>query len=234
MPNLAPTAADSLAEELELFRDLTEAELASVVALLHTTYVPAGCRVPLEDRPDHGLYLLLAGTVKLAIPQVYGTDVIVSILGRGELLGWDDLLEVGGGSVELLALEDVTAAWIEHAQFDHVLGATPALARNLALALAQRLRRANAHIHALAAYGVYGRVAAELLALADDFGGIDGNGDTRICLRLTQDDLAGLVGASRVRVNQVIGSYKRLGYVSVDHDHRITIHDQAALAQHCR
>lgn len=234
MPNLAPTAADSLAEELELFRDLTEAELASVVALLHTTHVPAGCRVPLEDRPDHGLYLLLDGTVKLAIPQVYGTDVIVSILGRGELLGWDDLLEVGGGSVELLALEDVTAAWIEHAQFDHVLGAMPALARNLALALRQRLRRANAHIHALAAYGVYGRVAAELLALAHDFGGIDENGDTRICLRLTQDDLAGLVGASRVRVNQVIGSYKRLGYVSVDQDHRITIHDQAALAQHCR
>ncbi len=52
--------------------------------------------------------------------------------------------------------------------------------------------------------------------------------------RLTQSDLASLVGASRVRVNQVLVYYKQRKYISVDRSYRITVRNRAALAQRCQ
>jgi CRP/FNR family cyclic AMP-dependent transcriptional regulator len=61
----------------------------------------------------------------------------------------------------------------------------------------------------------------------------DGRG-TLIPLRLTQTDLGGLVGASRVRVNQALGYYRKRGDVSLDKEGRITVHDEEALARRAR
>ena len=62
----------------------------------------------------------------------------------------------------------------------------------------------------------------------------NGGGEVLIPLRLTQSDLASLVGASRVRVNQVLVSYKRRKYIAVDRSYRITMRNRAALAQRCQ
>ena len=56
----------------------------------------------------------------------------------------------------------------------------------------------------------------------------------RIPLRLTQSDLAEIVGASRERVNQVIVDFKHRGFISVDPDHRIRVHDRVELARYCQ
>jgi CRP/FNR family cyclic AMP-dependent transcriptional regulator len=52
-------------------------------------------------------------------------------------------------------------------------------------------------------------------------------------MRLTQGELASLVGASRVRVNQVLVFYKDSGYISVDQAYHITVRNEAALAARC-
>jgi CRP/FNR family cyclic AMP-dependent transcriptional regulator len=96
--------------------------------------------------------------------------------------------------------------------------------------LSNRLRLANSQIQALATQDVYGRVARQLLILADTFGRRDQNGDIVVPLRMTQGDLASLVGASRVRVNQALVVFKDSGYISVDAALQITIHNYAALA----
>ena len=83
----------------------------------------------------------------------------------------------------------------------------------------------------LAALDVPGRVAAQLLALAGEYGEPSAGGATRIPLPLTQSDLAALVGASRVRVNQAIAFFKKRGCISVGADHRIIIHNPEPLAQ---
>ena len=59
------------------------------------------------------------------------------------------------------------------------------------------------------------------------------NGDVVIPIRLTQGDIADMVGASRKRVNQVMVTYKRRGLLAVDDESRITIHDAAGLATYC-
>ena len=60
------------------------------------------------------------------------------------------------------------------------------------------------------------------------------DGGIRIPIRLTQNDMAGMVGASRVSVNKVLVHYKERKYISIDPASRITVHDQAALAQRCQ
>jgi CRP/FNR family cyclic AMP-dependent transcriptional regulator len=60
------------------------------------------------------------------------------------------------------------------------------------------------------------------------------DGGVLIPLRLTQTELAGLMGASRVRVNQALGYYRKRGSISVARDGRITVHDEEALAHRAR
>ncbi len=62
----------------------------------------------------------------------------------------------------------------------------------------------------------------------------EAGGEVTIPLRLTQSDLGEIVGASRERVNQVIVELKQRGYISVDPDHRIRVHDRRSLARYCR
>ncbi|RPJ00058.1 MAG: helix-turn-helix domain-containing protein [Chloroflexi bacterium] len=92
---------------------------------------------------------------------------------------------------------------------------------------------ANELVQALAALDVYGRVARQLLAFADKHGEPEPDGSVRILIKLTQKDIADLVGASRKRVNQVMVSFKHQGLISVDADGRITIHRRDGLAKYC-
>jgi hypothetical protein len=100
--------------------------------------------------------------------------------------------------------------------------------------LTGRLRLANEQIQSLTTLDVYGRVARQIMAFAQQNGHATGaNGDIVIPLRLTQTDIADWVGASRVHVNKILGVYKRRRYISVDQDYRITVHNPEALARHC-
>jgi CRP/FNR family cyclic AMP-dependent transcriptional regulator len=107
------------------------------------------------------------------------------------------------------------------------------LADNLVRLLSHRLRFANDQIQALCTLDVQGRLARQILAMADRYGSPEAGGEVRIPLRLTQSDLAEIVGASRERVNQVIVELKQRGLISVDALHRIHVHNRRELARYC-
>jgi CRP/FNR family transcriptional regulator len=77
-------------------------------------------------------------------------------------------------------------------------------------------------------------VARQLLAFVQEYGRPVAEGGIVIPLRLTQTDLAEMVGATRVHVNRVLSNFKKNRYLSEDHRHHITVHDRAALAEYCR
>ena len=81
---------------------------------------------------------------------------------------------------------------------------------------------------------MHGRIAVQLLPFAREYGEPLPDGGVLIPLRLTQTNLGGLVGASRVRVNQVLGYYRRRGNISLDKEGRIIVHDEEALARRTR
>jgi CRP/FNR family cyclic AMP-dependent transcriptional regulator len=143
------------------------------------------------------------------------------------------LLDSSGRPASVVTLEETTSLWLDRATFQGCLETMPVLAFNMMTILSSRLRRANEQIQALSTLNVRGRVARQILVLAQRYGQVDPTGDIHIPIRLTQSDLGSLVGASRERVNGVISDCKRRRELSVDSDHCIVIHDQAALVRTC-
>ncbi len=218
-------------EHVLLFRDVPEESLALMRAALRHKIMPAGRNIVTIDQIGEAAYIILKGTAKVHVEQSDGTDVVLAILGPGEVIGEMGLLDGQGRSANVMTLEEVQLLWVDRATFQGWLETMPLVAYNLALILSRRLRLANAQIQALATLDVYGRVAHQLLTFAAEYGAAGADGSITIPLRLTQSDLADLVGASRVRVNHVLVHFKQEGFIAVGTNHRITLHDVQALRE---
>ena len=219
--------------DLPLFQGLTTEQLSRVRPLLRHRTVPAGTNIITVEQPGELVYVILSGTAKIHVEQPDGRDVILAILGPGEVVGEMSVADRLARSATVKTLEDCRLLWMDHTRFRHCLQTIPEMTYNLVRILSRRLRLADAHIQSLAALDVYGRVARQILAFAQEYGQIAANGDIVVPLRLTQSDLADLVGASRVRVNQVLVDYRERGYISVDPNHHIAVHDRESLARLC-
>ena len=217
-------------ETIPLFRGLTSAEQRHLHDLLGVSIYPAGAEVVTAEEPGDVAYIVLAGTVKVQVDHQDGTAVILAILRAGEIAGEMSLIDRFGRSAAVVAMEQATLAWLTNADFWNCLRSMPAMAFNLAGILSRRLRLSNAHVVALATLDIEGRLADQLLALGEEYGEVAANGSCRIPFRLTQGDLAALVGASRVRVNQIAGDWKRNNLLAVDGQHVVTLLDRPALA----
>ncbi len=229
-----PTPPERPISEVALFRNLSPDELAKLASLLHRRTFPAGASVMTAEEPGEGAYVILRGSVKVYVVHTDGSEVILAILGPGEVVGEMSVADSLGRSASVLTLEETTFLWMDRRTLLSSMHEMPAICRNLVGILSRRLRLADTHTRSLAALDVHGRVAAQLLAFAREYGEPLPGGGTLIPLRLTQTDLAGLVGASRVRVNQALGYYRKRGSISLDRDHRIVVHDEEALARRAR
>lgn len=224
----------AILSEVSLFRDLHSEQLSNLAARLHQKTFPSGANVITAEEKGDSVYVILEGTAKVYITHTDGQEVILAILGPGEVVGEMSAADSLGRSASVLTLEDSTLLWMDRLTFLSSMEEMPAIARNLVGILSRRLRLADTNTRSLAALDVHGRVAAQLLAFAREYGEPLSDGGILIPLRLTQTDLGGLVGASRVRVNQVLGYYRKRGSISLNKDHRIVVRDEESLARRAR
>lgn len=218
-------------ETIPLFRGLAAAEQRRLHDLLGVSTFPAGAQIVTAEEPGDVAYIVLTGAVKVQVHHPDGTAVILAMLRAGELAGEMSLIDRFGRSAAVVTMEQTTLAWLTSADFWTCLRSMPAMAFNLAGILSRRLRLSNAHVVALATLDIEGRLADQLLALGEEYGEATADGSCRIPFRLTQGDLAALVGASRVRVNQIVGDWKRNNLLAVDGQHIVTLLDRPALAE---
>jgi CRP/FNR family cyclic AMP-dependent transcriptional regulator len=223
-----------LLRDIALFHGLSDEQISRLSERLYSRVYPGGTNIIIADQPGEVVYMILNGTVKIHIEQSDGTDVILAILGPGDIVGEISLIDSAGRSASVITLEDSQLLWMGGETFQEFLRTIPAFAQNLVRILAGRVRLANELIQALASLDVNGRVARQLLAFAERYGQPQADGSVLIPIRLTQGDIADLVGASRKRVNQAMGLFKQQSYVSVDEKGRITVHERQALARYCR
>jgi CRP/FNR family transcriptional regulator, cyclic AMP receptor protein len=174
--------------------------------------------------------MILLGSAKVHTIKSDGTQIILAVLGPGEVVGEMSLADSLRRLADVTTLEEAVLLWMDRFAFRTALEEEPMLICNLAEVLSRRLRLTNAHLLSLDALDVPGRVASQLLALAREYGERTPEG-TRIPMRLTQTDLASLVGASRMRVGQAIALFKKRGCFSVGEDHRIVIQDPETLTR---
>jgi CRP/FNR family transcriptional regulator, cyclic AMP receptor protein len=218
-------------ETIPLFHGLTPTEQRHLHDLLGIRTFPSGVDILTAEQPGDVAYIILDGTVKVQVDRPDGTAVIIAILRAGEVVGEMSLVDSLGRSATVVAMEQTTLAWLTHSDFWNCLRSMPAMTYNLAGILSRRLRLSNAHVAALATLDIEGRLADQLLALAAEYGEATANDGCRIPFRLTQGDLAALVGASRVRVNQILVSWKQNNLLTVDGRHIVTLLNRRALAE---
>jgi len=226
--NIEPTAL----AEISLFQGLPPERLKRLADVLRKKAVPSGTNLITAEQPGEVVYVILEGTVKILIEQMDGREVILAFLGAGDTVGEMSLVDSSGRSANVMTMEKCTLLWMDRATFQELLRHSPEFAQNLVKLLAGRLRMANEQIQSLSSLDVAGRLARQILAFAERYGRPE-EGGTRIPLRLTQSDLAELVGASRERVNQVMVEFRQKEHLSVDSSHRILVEKAEDLARYC-
>lgn len=215
-----------------LFRDLSLSQLAVLNGLMRRHVLSAGARVLMTDQLVDTAYVIQTGLVKVVVEQADGSELILAILGPSDVIGALTIGESPDGAHSILPLGDTNLFWIDRHAFERCLQTMPELSANLSGVLARRVRLANDRIEAMAGMDVRTRIVRHLLLLAREYGEVtdgDGGGSVRIPLRLTQGDLARLVGASRVRVNHALSELRRRQTLEVHGDHQMWIRDLAAL-----
>jgi CRP-like cAMP-binding protein len=221
----------NILSDIKLFEGLTQTQLDWMAKHAHRRVFTAGMNVVTIEQPGEAVFIILHGTVKIHIEQGE-RDVILSVLGSGDLLGEMSLIDSVGRSASALTLENSLMLWMDKTTFNYLLDNFPPVARNLVKILSARVRLSDQVIQSLATLDVNGRVARQLLAFAERYGREVADG-VQVRIVLTQSDLADLVGASRKRVNQTMVFFKERGLVSTDADGRFIIHNREGLMKFC-
>jgi CRP/FNR family cyclic AMP-dependent transcriptional regulator len=156
-------------------------------------------------------YIILSGKVKIVIPDEEGKEVILSMLGAGDHFGEFSLIDGQPRSASVVTLEESTLLIIGRDQFRACLAENPAIAERLMISLTQRLRNADRKIEGLALHDVYSRLARTLSELATDQ-----DGKRTLPQRLTHQDLANMIGASREMITRLLRDLAAGGYISIE------------------
>ncbi|HEX4583689.1 MAG TPA: Crp/Fnr family transcriptional regulator [Burkholderiaceae bacterium] len=167
------------------------------------------------DRGD-SLFVIVSGRVKVFVSDNQGREMILDIHGPGQHVG-EMALDGRPRSASVMTLEATTCAMVTRDALKSAIIANPDLAMSLIEELIDRARIATDTIKNLALMDVYGRVARLLLSLAQER-----DGKLVVPERLTQQDIADRVGASRDMISRIFKDLTTGGYVTVV-DRQITL-----------
>ena len=215
-----------------LFSSLTEDQLGAVAGRLKRQRYDERDTIIKQDDLGDAMFVLVSGRVKVVVQEGEG-ETILAVLGAGDCFGEMAVIDGERRSADVVALEPTEVLIPSTTDFQDSIHESPGIALGLLRELAGRLRRSNIWVRSLSSQDVYGRIAAQLLHLADTHG-TDVPDGRRILLRLTQNDLAAIIGSSRESVNKAVGYFKSKKVISVDTSYHITIHDTETLRKRSR
>ncbi len=210
----------NMLRSIPLFRELSDEDLAVIDDLSVEKVVPRSTVILTEGDLGDSLYAISSGRVKVFIGDQDGREIILKLLGPGDFFGEMSLIDKEPRSASVAAIESTTLKVLSHQAFQECLTRAPRIATTVMQALAKRLRDADRKISTLALMDVYGRVANTLLELA-----IENDGKLIVGEKLSQQEIANMVGASREMVNRILKDLSDRGYISIE-SKQITIHDQ--------
>lgn len=219
----------TLLAKIALFEGLPSEQLETIAERARQRTYRAEEAILHQDDPGETFHIILHGTVKISTTLPDGSEVFLALLATGDTFGELSLIDSGFRSADVVTQEETTLVTLDRGTFEELMNTVPTFTRNLMRILARRLRLANVRIQAHCTLDVYGLVARQIMELAELYGKPQTDGSTFVPIRLTQGDMAELVGASRERVNQVMVAFRQRGSISVDTSYHITVHKPAEL-----
>jgi CRP/FNR family transcriptional regulator, cyclic AMP receptor protein len=193
---------------------------------------PRGHVIFAEGEPGDRLYIVGSGKVKIGRKSPDGRENLLMVAGPSDMFGELSIFDPGPRTSSATSVTEVRAYTMDRAALREWIGKRPEIAEQLLRVLARRLRRTNNMLADLIFTDVPGRVAKQLLQLAQRFGGVEG-GHLRVTHDLTQEELAQLVGASRETVNKALADFASRGWLRLE-GKSVVILDQDRLARRAR
>jgi CRP/FNR family transcriptional regulator, cyclic AMP receptor protein len=217
-----PRKIASRLAEVELFGELDAGTLQAIAERARRRSIERGQVLFWQDEPGDSMFVLLEGAVKLVVSSRDGELVELARLVAPASFGELAVLDGGPRSATAEAVERCTLVAITRTELLRLLRTEERVAEALLRALGAMVRRTTRQVTDLVFLDLQGRVARQLLLLATD-----GDGAGAITRRVTQGELATMVGGARQTVNQALRSLEARGLIrTTDGAFEILDHDQ--------
>ncbi len=211
------TVSTTALKTFPLFQGLPDATLSAVAQSAVMRRFPRGhAVVHAGDRTDY-VYFVLTGSLKVVVSDENGREVILSILGQGELFGEMGIFGEHPRSASVVSVMPADLIMVSKNDFRHLMHDNFEVAWRMMCNLADRLRNADRKIESLALMDVYGRVARLLIEMSEEV-----NGQSLVVSKITKQDIAKMIGASREMVSRVMKDLSRQGLIE-ETDHGIIL-----------
>ena len=206
-------------ENVPLFSGLSNEALAEIEQHGSVKSYKKNTIVINQDDETYSLYVILSGSVKVFVSGEDGREAVLNHQQAGDYFGDLALIDKQPRVASVMTTEPSKFMIISREDFLACLSKNPEIAVNLIKPMTSRIRMLAKNVSSLALLDVYGRVARILLEQAEQ------KGDVLVTDKLTQQEIADMVGASRAMISRILKDLKEGGYISIEKK-RITIHQK--------
>ena len=205
----------SILKNVPLLQFLSDADLAQLSLSLRVQRLRN--KHALFRKGDEGtaLYIIRKGKVKIVLPSKVGEEVILTIFSEGDFLGEMSLLDEKPRSADAVAMEESEVYVLNRTDFLSFLQENENAIKCILSCLSERLRKTDDLLEDASFLSVSARLAKKLVELGREFG-VKEKDVVRIGLRLTQQDMADLVGTTRESINKELRVLREKGLVSME------------------
>lgn len=209
----------SLTETLKkttLFCGMDQSDIEMVAAQAITRQFPKNTVIVSQGDETDSFYVIVQGKVDVFLQNDKGKEIIINTMGLCESFG--ELAPLGRipRQASIITTEDSTFGIISRQVFMDTLLVKPSIGMRIIDLLITRIQDLTEEVSSLALEDVYNRVVRVLYKHADEVG------DKLVTEKLTQQDIASRVGATREMVHRILKELKTGGYISIEGKH-ITI-----------
>ncbi|MEO7548139.1 MAG: Crp/Fnr family transcriptional regulator, partial [Ramlibacter sp.] len=198
-----------LIRRVPLFALLTASQAEAVADAVTKRRFKRGEVIVDQGSKSNTLFIILTGRVRVVTADKRGREVILATLQPGDYIGEMSLIDNEAHSATVRAEVQTDMLCLGRAEFARCLPENSSMAYAIMKGLVQRLRQADRKIESLALMDVYGRVARALLEFAQP----DREGLMTIKDRISRQDIAKMVGASREMVSRVMKDLEERGFI---------------------
>lgn len=204
---------DSLSETLSnttLFSELDDADIEQVVSQTSLRQFPKNTVIVNQGDDTDSFYVIVKGKVDVFLHNDKGKEIIINTLGECEAFG--ELAPLGGipRQASIITTEDSTFGVISRQVFMDTLLIKPVVSMRIIDLLITRIQDLTEEVSSLALEDVYNRVVRVLYKHAREVG------EKLITEKLTQQNIASRVGATREMVHRILKELKTGGYITIE------------------
>ncbi len=215
-------------KRIRMFEGLKPSQLRILAGFFTPEHHARGGAIFEEGQTGHSLYLILSGHVRIEhTDNASRRRNVLAILGPGDCFGEIAVVSEFNRTAAARAVDETKLLVIDDERFLEVFRQYPEIARNILKAMAVKLYEANRMIEGLIFRNLEARLAAKIFDLSEKFGEAGAGGAIRINMRLTQSDLAELMGTNRETITRIISVFRKEG--SIDYAHQSLIITDAKL-----